>query len=1250
MSSSVPRLQFKSLRRSASPLEYELYRAGLEWDLTEPIVIEDRRDIRSERQWHEKVQPYHHQVTNLMTFCRRLPVTLLADDVGLGKTISAGLIASELISRGRVSKILVVCPKLLMPQWAEELDVKFGIPSTQATGSDLIGAKVPGEVGAVITTYNSARLHFDAIARAGFEMLVLDEAHKLRNLYGVENPPQVARRFRQALADRLFKYVLMLTATPIQNRLWDLYSLVDLLTVARGHENPFGTQGMFARRFIADGPTKARQLKPDKRDEFRSIVYGYMSRVRHADANLHFPNRKVQLHKVDPTPEEIELIKLIALPIQKLNRLAQTSIAQALISSPHALAAQLENMASKRTIPPSLAREVRSIVDRMGITAKLQGLRSLVEELRVEQPEGWRMVVFTGRRETQTTIEAFLERDGIKCGLINGDSGSRNQQTISRFKKTPPDVHVIVSTEAGSEGINLQAANVLVNYDLPWNPMIVEQRIGRIQRLASEHATVCIFNVILKGTFEEYVVGRLMEKLQLASHAIGDVEALLEAAGLDEEGEGESGGFAEKIRELVVASLAGKNVEEATRLAEKSISEAKVELNREEKSINAMLGGMDGAIDLGPRCPKLPLPVRSMDARRFAISALENLGATVSRQQSNLYESSNMYVVELDGRREHIRFDNTETAPEDVGTLCRPGTAIFERIVNRITGKALHWVEDLDQAPMVRVQEVIKNWVNGFGGVFNSVKMEEITLCFTGAVLLRVRVTVTHDSYERLVEISCSSEGQKTMHEAALEPISQTIEDPTIIGLPVEQLKSKAMEDVGVVEFCRFYSERMVEEIKATGDDARKRKKLEDDFTPRIEISLVGIQGTVHRQIKLRVAYAIGAEANYESLLTLIPSTTQIISQPEMGACSATGVVVPRDCLAQCNITGTVALQHKLKRSEISGRMALPEHIVKCAVSGRQVLSDEVEKSAVTGRLVAKAILKTSALSGKMAEPNFFTKCEFSSSEVLDSELSVSQVSGRRYRNDEQLCSAVSGKVGHRSEFIICPETNQSLLPTEAEKCEVTGKSVMPGLLELCEVTGKKVLPAELEKCAATGKKALKRFFVSSSLSSARLIEQEAVRSMTGKYCLPVEARRCLWSGRQCHPDDLRICELTGISMHSENMGMNGGSRFKVLVNLLNGNQGKVDRPELWDAITARASSVIGSGRFKVESAELSTDGRYLAVCLSVRTLMGFKIRQAGLIYSIQDGAVAGRVILGKRTGDQWKEENSLSVVQQKSL
>src|SRR5437588_9921424 len=160
MADSSSEFQTKILRRSVVPDEYELYRAALEWDLTDPIVIESRKDLKSEKRWQNQLQPYHHQVTNLITFCRRLPVTLLADDVGLGKTISAGLVASELIARARVSKILIVCPKLLGPQWQDELKVKFNIPAEVAVGRKLIDLEPEG-VGDVITTYASARLHLD---------------------------------------------------------------------------------------------------------------------------------------------------------------------------------------------------------------------------------------------------------------------------------------------------------------------------------------------------------------------------------------------------------------------------------------------------------------------------------------------------------------------------------------------------------------------------------------------------------------------------------------------------------------------------------------------------------------------------------------------------------------------------------------------------------------------------------------------------------------------------------------------------------------------------------------------------------------------------------------------------------------------------------------------------------------------------------------------------------------------------------
>jgi SNF2 family DNA or RNA helicase len=360
----VAEFQSRILSRSTTPDEYRIYRAALEWDLADPIVIEGRDDFKSAKRWQERLAPYYHQVSNLITFCRRLPVTLLADDVGLGKTISAGLIVSELMSRSRVSKILIVCPKLLGPQWKEELESKFDIPAEIAIGKDLVMSG-PDGIGAIITTYNTARLYLDALPEDRFQMLILDEAHKLRNLYGVEKTPQVAKRFHKVLEDRRFRFVLMLTATPIQNRLWDLYSLVDLLSVARGHPNPFGTEGSFARRFIGDQRQHARQLRAEAREEFRSIVYGYMSRVRRGDAKLYFPERVVQMHRVDPTRSELELIRTIAKPIQKLNRLAQIGILQALTSSPDALMSQLANMARNGTVPAELAEMVTSIVTKM---------------------------------------------------------------------------------------------------------------------------------------------------------------------------------------------------------------------------------------------------------------------------------------------------------------------------------------------------------------------------------------------------------------------------------------------------------------------------------------------------------------------------------------------------------------------------------------------------------------------------------------------------------------------------------------------------------------------------------------------------------------------------------------------------------------------------------------------------------------------------------------------------------------------
>lgn len=897
--------------------------------------------------------------------------------------------------------------------------------------------------------------------------------------------------------------------------------------------------------------------------------------------------------------------------------------------------AQLNNMAKNGTVPQELADTVRAIVSGMPTSAKLHGLSGLIDRLKRENPGRWRLVVFTGRLETQTTIQAFLEKRDLRVGIINGTSGPRNQDTIARFRKNPPDFHVIVSTEAGSEGVNLQVANVLVNYDLPWNPMIVEQRIGRLQRLASEHANVGVFNVMLRGTFEEYIVGRLMEKLQMASHAIGDIESLLEASGIDGEDDNGGTGFDEKIRQLVIAALAGKDVEAATRQAEQSIDEAKIELEREEASINSMLGAMDGAEYVGPRAPNLPGVTRSMAPRDFILTAFEILGARVTPQPSGVY------LVQENGGREHIRFEENNGA-EIKSTLYAPGTAAFTRLVDRVIATGICDIEDLDQNPLKESEELTRQWILQFNATPEGVEIEEVRRCFDGKALVRVRATVAHDSYERLVEVSCSSaEHHAPVDRSALGPLSRTVENPSVLGINIDRLADAAQLDDAISEFSRFYLERRAQEMQAADGDERKKKKLEDEFTPRLDMTLVALEGTLYRQLKVKARYSFDAKSEYYSLLNITPHTGKLDNAPELGLCAQSGKTVPKTCLKQCAISGAAVLQHLLVRSETSSRSALPEFTVLCSFSGKRVLKDEAELSAVSGLLVASSLLKTSTLSGKRAEPNHFGLCEFTKGEFLKTELAVSEVSGKHYRVDEQIRSAVSGKTGHKHEFVICHETRQPITMTEGEQCEITGNYVRPGILEQCAVTQKRVLPSELERCAVTGKRMLKRLLVTSSLTEMRMHEEVAVRSATGKYCSPIEAKQCVWSGGKFHPDDLRLCELTGLPFHFEFATTNGKPRLQALVDLLNGIKRTADEPQLWDAVTTKVAATLGKGRCRVEAAIHSPDRRHLAVSSEVRTLLGLRRHHAGSIYAIDDHSVVGRVALGRRTSEGWSEVKS---------
>jgi hypothetical protein len=413
------------------------------------------------------------------------------------------------------------------------------------------------------------------------------------------------------------------------------------------------------------------------------------------------------------------------------------------------------------------------------------------------------------------------------------------------------------------------------------------------------------------------------------------------------------------------------------------------------------------------------------------------------------------------------------------------------------------------------------------------------------------------------------------------------IERPIEVGVDSLKLAEAASRDDAISEFCRFYLERRDEETRAAGGDERKRKKLMDEFTPRLHVTLVGLKGRLHREIRLRVRYAFDSEPGYESLLTVVPNKSELSDAPELAICSQSGRKVPRSCLGKCEISGADVLRHLLAKSEVSGRRALPKFILACALSGKSVLKDEVAQSAVTGRLIAEAFLVISQISGKRAEPEHFGRCYFTDSEILKTELKTSEISGMPYRIDHEMRSAISGKVGHRQEFTNCYVTGQPMAKIEAETCEVTGQQVRPGILETCAVSGKHVLPSELQRCTATGKQALKKYLVTSSLSQARVLEAVAIRSIRGEFCAPSEARQCFWSCRISHPADLRTCALTGLSIHFDFATAEGAPRLQPLAEMLDGIRRTTDESHLWEDVRARIVTVLGSSKCRVALALL---------------------------------------------------------------
>ncbi|MDD2998025.1 MAG: SNF2-related protein [Candidatus Riflebacteria bacterium] len=460
------------------------------------------------------VNTYFHQVQTAKMVMEKLNGrALLADEVGLGKTIEAGLILKEYLLRGMARKVLILTPASLITQWQQELKTKFDL-----SFKNHLEINDWEESELVIASLDTAKSQKNqsTVQKIKYDLLIVDEAHKLKN--------KKTKNWKFVNSINT-KYLLMLTATPIQNDMIELFNLISILRP--GH---LSTVQKFKDEFLAE---RDKRL-PKNSVRLRQMLSEIMIRHRRADTLIKFPQRFVHTHSVELNPDEADLYRELTdfirkryftLPTHKnprgINRLTLILLQKLMGSSTHALAKALDKMIASNFYKDDFDHSLKKLLDmakNVKHSKKGQILMEIVRSLNEK------VIIFTQFRGTQDYLVKMLEEDGYSVAVFNGQlSQADKDRCIEDFRNTK---QILVSTESGGEGRNLQFCKVLVNFDLPWNPMRIEQRIGRIHRLG-QNEDVHIINLSAKDTIESYVLELLDKKINLFRLIIGELEMIL---------------------------------------------------------------------------------------------------------------------------------------------------------------------------------------------------------------------------------------------------------------------------------------------------------------------------------------------------------------------------------------------------------------------------------------------------------------------------------------------------------------------------------------------------------------------------------------------------------------------------------------------------------------------------------------------------------------------------------------------------
>ncbi|MDF2923962.1 MAG: polymerase-associated helicase-like protein [Paenibacillaceae bacterium] len=455
------------------------------------------------------VEPMPHQLETARKVLHEMRGrAILADEVGLGKTIEAGLILKEYMVRGLVRKALILVPASLVLQWVRELNTKFGIAAA-AQKKEYMWEQCDIVVASMDTAKRDP--HRDIVLNLDYDMLIIDEAHKLKNKKTTNY---------QFVTDLRKKYCLLLTATPVQNDMKELYNLINVLKPGQ-----LGGQGRFQNSYILGKRT------PKNETQLQEELAKIMIRNRRSDGGVAFTTRKVRNISLQLSPEELELYNGVTEFVRSRYQesmgdlssvLSLVTLQREVCSSRDAVFLTLFKMF--KTMPedsPMRSRvgELVQLIRGIKANTKAEKAMELISEI------GDKVIIFTEYRASQEYLLHYLKERKISAVPYRGGMNRGKKDWMMDLFRTR--AQVLVATEAGGEGINLQFCNHMINFDLPWNPMRVEQRIGRVHRLG-QMKDVHIYNMSTEGTIEEHILNLLHEKINMFEMVIGGLDTILE--------------------------------------------------------------------------------------------------------------------------------------------------------------------------------------------------------------------------------------------------------------------------------------------------------------------------------------------------------------------------------------------------------------------------------------------------------------------------------------------------------------------------------------------------------------------------------------------------------------------------------------------------------------------------------------------------------------------------------------------------